>query len=196
MKYNFEQKRNDYMTPPKLVTDLLNEIGRKEFDCDVCCSTNNIPATVHFYNGVTDGLKQYNWQKLNWMNPPFDECPKWIKKAYAEQQKGNTTYMLIPVRTETSYWHDCILDNPHCEIRYLRKGLSFIDPETMRPVQMEVKDKKTGLKRFVDGVYKNALAIVIFRGVEAAEKQLNCLCRQPGQTDDEFRKVVIGGTNE
>lgn len=189
-KYNFEQTRNDYMTPPELVNDLLKEIGVECFDLDVCCSHKNIPALFHCINGIRNGLV-IDWQKLNWMNPPFDVCQKWIKKAYEEQQKGNTTYALIPVRTETKFWHDYILNNPHCEIRYLRKGLCFIDPETMKPVQQRVKQKDDSYKE-VDGVFKNALAVVVFRGHNEIEKQLNCF-RAYDETDIEFRKRVLGG---
>jgi len=171
-KYNFEQKRNDYMTPPELIENLLKDIGVDKFDLDVCCSQRNIPANYHYIDYIDDGLTSV-WEKLNWMNPPFDVCDKWVKKAYQEQQKGNTTYSLIPVRTETKFWHDCILFNPHCEIRYLRKGLCFIDPETMKPIQMEVMNKKTGTKQLKDGVFKNALAIVIFKGFAPDIEQLH-----------------------
>ncbi|MFA7658786.1 MAG: DNA N-6-adenine-methyltransferase [Candidatus Gastranaerophilaceae bacterium] len=171
MKYNFSKKRNDYMTPPELIDNLLKEIGIDKFDLDVCCSQINIPAFHHCLDGVKDGLASH-WLKLNWMNPPFDVCDKWVKKAVKEQEKGNTTYSLIPVRTETKFWHDHILFNPNVEIRYLRKGLCFIDPETSKPVQMEVTHKKTGEKRLVDGVYKNALAIVVFKGHKGATEQL------------------------
>ena len=56
--------------------------------------------------------------------------------------------MLIPVRTKTKYWHDYILDKKNVKIKWLRKGYRFIDPDTGEYM----------------GVYKNALAIVYFKG--------------------------------
>lgn len=149
MKYNFEQNRSDYETPPELIQKGLR-MARifTDFECDVCCSRENVPAYHHFINGKTDGLKE-RWYGLNWCNPPYNECIKWIKKAYDEQQKGNSTVMLIPVRTETKYWHEYILYNPKVEIQWLRKGYRFINPDTNEPM----------------GVFKNALALVYFRGV-------------------------------
>ena len=144
-KYNFEQKRNDYETPPELITEALRITYATCFDCDVCCSRKNIPATHHYINGKIDGLKA-DWHKLNWCNPPFDECQKWIKKASEEQQKGNHTIMLIPVRTETKYWHDYILWKNNIYIHWLRKGYGFINPDTNTTC----------------GVFKNALALVYF----------------------------------
>jgi site-specific DNA-methyltransferase (adenine-specific) len=144
-KYNFEQKRNDYMSPPELVKKALAVKNRQEFDLDVCCSDFNIPAIHYYTDGDCDGLKM-RWKKLNWCNPPFDQCAKWIKKAYEEQQEGNETVILIPVRTETKDWHEYILFNPKVEIQWLRKGYSFINPD----------DKKSM------GVFKKALALVYF----------------------------------
>lgn len=128
-----------------MVNQALNYKKADKFDLDVCCSQENIPAIKYFIDGQKDGLAE-PWEKLNWCNPPFDECIKWIKKAYEEQQKGNETVMLIPARTETKYFHDYILSNPNIHIHYLRKGESFINPDTYEPM----------------GVFKNALALVYF----------------------------------
>ena len=147
MKYNFEQKRNDYQTPPELYNKALMLMGLDEFDLDVCCSTANIPAKFHFIEGFADGLL-WDWEHYNWCNPPFNECVKWIKKAYNEQQKGNNTIMLLPVRTETKYWHDYILFNQNVTIYWLKKGTRFIDPDTQKEMD----------------VFKNALALIYFKG--------------------------------
>lgn len=56
-KYNFEQKRNDYMSPPELVKKALAVKNRQEFDLDVCCSDFNIPAIHYYTDGDCDGLK-------------------------------------------------------------------------------------------------------------------------------------------
>ena len=145
-KYHFEHKRNDYETPPELIAMALNIIGKNKFDLDVCCSRKNIPAIHYYICGELDGLKN-DWLSYNWCNPPFDECAKWIKRAYEEQKIGNRTMMLLPVRTETKYWHDFILFNPSVEIHWLRKGYSFINPDTGENC----------------GIYKNPLALVYFK---------------------------------
>ena len=149
MKYNFEQIRNDYQTPPELIKLGLFMAKRKDmFDLDVCCSEKNIPAKKHYILGEYDGLTN-DWEKLNWCNPPFNECQKWVKRAYDEQKYGNETIMLIPVRTETAYWHNYILFNPNVSIYWLKKGHSFINPDTKKPM----------------GIFKNALALVHFKSI-------------------------------
>lgn len=144
-KYNYEQNKSDYETPQELYKMALNRLGRSKFSLDVCCNKQNIPAFNYYKDGETDGLKE-EWLSFNWCNPPFKECAKWIKKAYEEQKKSRQTAMLLPVRTETKYWHDYILFNPKVEIKWLRKGYSFIDAATGEKC----------------GIFKNALALVYF----------------------------------
>lgn len=156
-KYNFEQKRNDYLTPPELVEmglQFADNLFKLQFDLDVCCSQKNIPACEHFIFGQKDGLSE-RWKSLNWCNPPYNECEKWVKKAVFEQEKrGHSTVMLIPARPETKYWHNYILDEnggcnrPGVTVKFLRKGDRFINPDTGERM----------------GVYKNPLALVYFRG--------------------------------
>lgn len=155
-KYSYEKKDNTYLTPPELIDKALQILAlekqqklTEKFDCDVCCSNENIPAVNYFKNGVKDGLIE-SWYSYNYCNPPFDECKKWVQKAYGEQQQGKTSILLIPVRTETAYFHDYILHNPDVNIIWLRKGYRFINPQNNQPM----------------GVFKNALAFVVFRGVK------------------------------
>ncbi len=150
-KYDYSYNGNEYKTPPEIYNQALQYYGLDEFDVDVCCSENNIPAKYHIINGIEDGLTA-EWGRYNWCNPPFNECEKWVKKAYAESHKGNNTAMIIPVRTERKYWHNYILFEENVYIKWLVKGLRFLDENNNYM-----------------GIYKNALAFVYFNAVEGAE---------------------------
>ncbi len=148
-KYNYDYNENDYKTPPVLYQIALKHFDRPFFDLDVCCTDENIPALNYYkIHEESDGLK-LDWMYKNWCNPPFNECAKWLKKAYEEQQKGNKTAMLIPVRTETKYFQDYIINNPrinlNTQIIWLRKGYKFLNKNNEEM-----------------GVFKNALCIVFF----------------------------------
>jgi len=163
MKYNFEYTKNDYMTPPELYQMALDKWGIDKFNLDTCCSEKNIPAKWYCKNGDIDGLVA-PWVDYSWCNPPFNDSAKWVEKAYKEnKERGINVAMLIPVRPETKFWHDYILYNPNVEIKWLRKCYTFIDPVTKKPVQMK-KKQKDGTYKLVNGVYKNALALVYFKG--------------------------------
>lgn len=155
-KYVYTKKDNTYLTPPSLIQRGLQLLAVhkklpsvEKFDLDVCCSDENIPAKEYFKSDSHNGLYE-PWRKYNWCNPPFDECKKWVQKAFGEQQSGNTTIMLIPARTETAYFHDYILHNENVEIIWLRKGYRFLNPQTKEPM----------------GIFKNALCLVLFKGIE------------------------------
>lgn len=151
-KYNFDYIANDYKTPPILYNMALSHFGIKEFSLDTCCTDENIPAKRYFKKSEIDGLKA-DWEFVNWCNPPFNECKKWIEKAFTESKKGNKTAMLIPVRTETEYWHKYILFNPEVKIAWLRKGYKFLNAQNQEM-----------------GIFKNALALVYFESAPNYEQ--------------------------
>ena len=157
-KYNFMQKRNDYLTPPDALDAVFNFLSGLNiehngvFDLDACASQKNIPAKNYYIEGIKDGLNE-PWQGLTYCNPPFNDCGKWLKKAYEEFKKGVVCCLLIPARTETAYWHKYILQNgflcqENIDVLFLRKGLRFLNPDTHEEM----------------GVFKNPLAIVIMNG--------------------------------
>ena len=57
-------------------------------------------------------------------NPPYGrEIGKWVQKAYEEAQAGTPIVLLIPARTDTSYFHDFIYHK--AEIRFIKGRLKF-----------------------------------------------------------------------
>ena len=51
-------------------------------------------------NATFDGLK-IEWQKRNFVNPPYSQLLKWIEKSIEENNKGKEVILLIPARTDT-----------------------------------------------------------------------------------------------
>jgi phage N-6-adenine-methyltransferase len=112
---------NEWVTPDALFQELNSEFG---FTLDVAATIEN-RKTEKYYDKKQDGLLQsWNTDGAVWCNPPYGrEIGKWVKKAY-EESKRNVVVMLIPARTDTSYWHDYIF--PYAkEIRYLRGRIKF-----------------------------------------------------------------------
>ena len=154
-KYNFGFKENDYKTPPVLYQKALKYFNIDKFDLDTCCTDFNIPASLYYREcGLYSDGEQYlsnnngltgEWFDFNWCNPPFNECKKWVEKAFIENEKWNKIAMLLPVRTEAKYWHDYILNNPNVHIEWLRKGYKFLDKDNNEM-----------------GIFNNALALVYF----------------------------------
>jgi phage N-6-adenine-methyltransferase len=125
--------RQDWETPDELFNPLNDEF---HFTLDVAASPENAKCST-YYTEENDGLLK-EWSGVCWMNPPFDNKTKWIKKAYQEAQKGATVVCLVPARTNTNWWHDICMKG---EVRFIRGRPKF-------------KGAKHGLP--------NPLAIVVF----------------------------------
>ena len=112
---------NEWVTPDALFQKLNDEFG---FTLDVAATKEN-RKTENYYDIKQDGLLQsWDTDGAVWCNPPYGrQIWKWVKKAY-EESLNNTVIMLIPARTDTTYWHDYIF--PYAtEIRFIKGRIKF-----------------------------------------------------------------------
>lgn len=67
------------------------------------------------------------------VNPPYGrDIKKWVKKSWEEGRKKNTiVVMLIPARTDTSYFQDYIYNRS--EIRFISGRVKFGDGKSGAP---------------------------------------------------------------
>lgn len=119
----FSSKKEDWETP-QLFFDELNK--KYKFNWDLASSDANAKCVNHFTVG-DDSLSQ-DWAVLEgnlWLNPPYGRDLKhWVKKAYESSlHRSGLLVMLIPSRTDTSYWHDYIFDK--AQIKFIRGRLKF-----------------------------------------------------------------------
>lgn len=90
-------------------------------DLTTCCNPDSCEPEM---NGLSLPWSGYG---AVFCNPPYGrEIGKWVQKAYSEHVRGGVTIvMLIPARTDTSYFHDYIYGK--AEIWFLRGRLKFED---------------------------------------------------------------------
>jgi len=118
----FSSTTNEWETPQDFFDKLNEEFN---FTLDPCATPQNAKCKK-FYTIKEDGLKQ-NWQgETVFCNPPYGRSIKdWVRKCYEESKKPNTiVVMLIPARTDTTYFHDYIYHKAK-EIRFVRGRLKF-----------------------------------------------------------------------
>ena len=125
--YMPKAKSIEWETPQDLFDRMDQEY---HFTLDVCASKKNAKCK-RYYNKKQDGLKQ-SWEGVCWMNPPYGlQIKGWVKKAYEESQKGAMVVCLLPVRSDTGWFHDYIYDEKNntfkkgVECRLLRGRLKF-----------------------------------------------------------------------
>ena len=111
----------DLWATPQDFFDELNE--EFEFTLDPCATPDNAKC-AKFFTKEQDGLKQDWTGERVFCNQPYGRAiGAWVKKCHDEAQKGTLVVMLIPARTDTSYFHDYIYHK--AEIRFIRGRLKF-----------------------------------------------------------------------
>ena len=120
----FTSLRTDWATPRHLFGLLDRQFG---FTLDVCATASNLPrqGIEYFDPELTDALTR-TWVPLAagavWCNPPYGRLiGLWVAKAFQES-RWVTVVMLLPARTDTSWWHEFCMRG---EILFLRGRLCF-----------------------------------------------------------------------
>lgn len=118
----FSSETDLWATPQAFFDDLNSEFG---FTLDPCATPQNAKCQK-YYTPVEDGLSQSWGGETVFCNPPYGRALKdWVKKCYVESRKPNTkVVMLIPARTDTSYFHEFIYKKAK-EIRFIKGRLKF-----------------------------------------------------------------------
>ena len=102
----FSSKSNEWQTPQ----DFFEKLNKKfKFTLDPCATHENHKCDK-YYTIEEDGLSK-SWKgETVFVNPPYGDIGKWVKKAYEESTtNGAAVVLLIPSRTDTKYWHDYIM---------------------------------------------------------------------------------------
>jgi len=117
-KAEFKSNSVEQSTPLNLFTPLKVEFNIK---LDVCASKNNYKCERYFTKEDNALLKE--WNGVCWMNPPFSrDLKKWVEKAYNASLKGNIIVCLLPVRSNTKWWHKFVMK---AELRFICGELKF-----------------------------------------------------------------------
>lgn len=120
----FSSKTDLWETPQELF-DKYNAIYH--FQTDVCALPENAKCE-RYYTPEQDGLDQ-TWGGVCWCNPPYGrQIGKWVEKA---AKSSALVVMLLPARTDTSWFHDWVL--PYGKIEFLRGRLKFGGCENSAP---------------------------------------------------------------
>lgn len=126
---HFSSATNEWATPQ----DFFDKLNKQfNFTLDPCATPENAKCEK-FFTETDDGLAQDWGGHRVFCNPPYGRGLKdWVRKAYEESKKGALVVMLIPARTDTSYWHEFVVGGG-ADIRFLRGRLKFGDGANSAP---------------------------------------------------------------
>lgn len=115
---------DEYGTPWSLVRWLERELGFG-FELDPAATERNAKAPI-FHTKENSGLA-HQWFGTVFCNPPFSAVEAWIRKGLEEAGDHRAFIaMVVPVRTETYWWHELVM--PYAEIWFQRGRQRFLDP--------------------------------------------------------------------
>ena len=141
----FSSKVQTWSTPQDFYDRLDKEFN---FTLDPCASDEDAKC-AKYYTVEDDGLKQDWGGETVFMNPPYGRDIKtWIKKAFTEAKKPNTTVVcLVPSRTDTRYWHEYVMKAT--EVRLIKGRLKFGDSKHAAPFPSAVVvfDNRSGMMK-------------------------------------------------
>jgi phage N-6-adenine-methyltransferase len=116
--------RADWATPRVLFEMLDREF---HFSLDVCAAAETATCPEFFTEGALDRPWIGSDDGAVWCNPPYGrKLGDWVEKgARSARLLRVTVVMLLPARTDTSWFHDyCVTLG---EVRFLRGRLNFDD---------------------------------------------------------------------
>lgn len=109
---------SDRATPESLKAALYEKYGLTHDPCPLG------GYELMLEDKIPDGLTT-PWHARNFVNPPFKETVKWVRKAIDELDEGRFSVLLIPARTNTKYWHSLIATRAS-EIYFITKSPGFV----------------------------------------------------------------------
>lgn len=125
----FSSKTDNWATPQDFF-DCLN--SQYHFTLDPCADDKNHKCDQYFTKEI-DWLSQ-KWSGRVFCNPPYGrEMKNWIKKSSEESKNCEIIILLIPARTDTSYFHDYIYGHEDVDIEFIRWRLKFGDSKNCAP---------------------------------------------------------------
>jgi site-specific DNA-methyltransferase (adenine-specific) len=126
----YSSKRTDWATPQAFFDELNEEF---HFTLDACALPENAKCKL-FHTPETNGLVQ-DWSGHTvFCNPPYGrDIRKWVEKCHFESCKKETkVVLLIPARTDTSYFHRYIYKKVK-EMRFIKGRLKFSSTKNTAP---------------------------------------------------------------
>ncbi|CAM3276776.1 HTH cro/C1-type domain-containing protein [Sphingomonas antarctica] len=105
-----KQDRDSRFTPSEFMAGIYEAFGA--IDIDPCANLLS-PVIAHhriLLSEGGDGLSDDWFGRLAFVNPPFSELLKWLRRAHDQWRAGNveTVVCLVPVRTDSSWFHETL----------------------------------------------------------------------------------------
>lgn len=127
-----KEDRDSRFTPPEFLALVREAFG--EIDLDPCA---NLLSPVQARQRILlseggDGLTDPWSGRLVYVNPPFSELLRWLRRAHEQWHAGHveTVVALVPVRTDSAWFHETL--SADADLYFLKGRVPFLDTEGKR----------------------------------------------------------------
>ncbi|MBD58502.1 MAG: hypothetical protein CL808_00025 [Citromicrobium sp.] len=120
--------RDSRFTPPEFLETIYTVFGKPDLDpCGHKLSPVKARRRFVLEEG-DDGLRDPWSGRMVFVNPPFSEQQKWLRRAHEQWEKGNvlTVVCLVPTRTDSAWFHEVLARDG--DVFFLQGRLRFSDP--------------------------------------------------------------------
>lgn len=128
-KVLFNSNSDEWETPQGLFDELDEEF---HFTLDPCATKENAKCKK-YYTKEDDGLSKSWLAQTVFCNPPYSQISKWVKDCYYRSSMVTKIVMLIPVRTDTKWFHNYVYHKENVEIRFIKGRLKFSNSKNSAP---------------------------------------------------------------
>lgn len=119
--------KNQNCCTPQAFFDKLN--AEFNFVLDAAATDKSAKCRLYFTLEKNGLMQDWNCDGAVFCNPPYGrEIKMWVKKAYEESIRSKyPIVLLVPARTDTSWFHDYIYQK--AEIRFIQGRMKFTDED-------------------------------------------------------------------
>ena len=115
--------KDEYGTPNLILKQAMMDFDILPF-LDVCATFDNTKFR-HYFTKKENALTK-NWAMDFFMNPPYSEIAKWMKKAYESHIKYNVSALILTyAKTDTKWWHSFV--ESKAETYFIKRRVRFLD---------------------------------------------------------------------
>lgn len=117
----------EWYTPAWIIELARQTMGGIDLDPASSDTAQLTVQAVRYYTEAMDGYMR-PWAGRVWLNPPFDDTPRWVRRLCAAFDDGDVPQAMLLVNSAPGYvwWEDLWRRQPVC---MLRERVAFVGAE-------------------------------------------------------------------
>ncbi len=118
------QLTTEWYTPAWIIALARETMGGIDLDPASSDKAQETVKAAHYYTQAIDGYSK-PWGGRVFLNPPFDDTPRWMRRLCAAYADGDVTQAILLVNSAPGYrwWEDLYRAHPVC---LLRERVAFV----------------------------------------------------------------------